>query len=313
MNDSATLLNTLPANHADALIRAHDGNIALLYIWLSKNKIMDYESAAADLCLTVTEIKAADEKLRRLNLSLSGQHDPQSSVVPREKLPAADELPDYNVADIRARSSNNEEFQSVIKETAKVLGHSLSSSELVKLFGIYDYLSLPAEVIFLLINYCAEKTVERFGASKRTSFRTIEKEAFYWANNGLTTIEQAEQHINLQKELDSSAEKVKEAFGIRGRALTDTERKYIYAWLSLGFDTDCLYEAYDRTVTKTGNLSWPYLDKIVRSWNEKGFKTLQEIREKDSRTDSRQNRRGTSGTPAVTPNDISDFIKDNKQ
>ena len=40
--------------------------------------------------------------------------------------------------------------------------------------------------------------------------------------------------------------------------------------------------AYDRTVTQTGALKWPYMNKIIQSWHSKGLHTPEEIREKDT-------------------------------
>ena len=71
--------------------------------------------------------------------------------------------------------------------------------------------------------------------------------------------------------------------GIRGRALTPTESKYVASWLDMGFDNEAILIAYDRTVTNTGSLKWSYMNKILLSWHEKGIHTEAEILEKDSR------------------------------
>ena len=73
---------------------------------------------------------------------------------PAEKpLPPADELPNYTAADIVSRGDRV--FTDLVQEAQRVLGHALSTPDLKKLFGIYDYLKLPAEVIMELLHYCA--------------------------------------------------------------------------------------------------------------------------------------------------------------
>ncbi len=53
---------------ADRLIAAHDGDVALLYIYRLRTGCTGHEQAARDLCRTLREIEAADEKLSRLAL-----------------------------------------------------------------------------------------------------------------------------------------------------------------------------------------------------------------------------------------------------
>jgi hypothetical protein len=60
---------------------------------------------------------------------------------------------------------------------------------------------------------------------------------------------------------------------INGRALTQTEQKYIESWLDMGFGPDALEIAYDKTVVKTGRLQWKYMDSIVNSWHGKNLHT----------------------------------------
>ena len=57
---------------ADALIAAHDGDVALLYIYLRRRGGDDLERAARELCRTMGEIRAAREKLQRMGLLTEG-------------------------------------------------------------------------------------------------------------------------------------------------------------------------------------------------------------------------------------------------
>ena len=196
----------------------------------------------------------------------------------------AEELPQYTVNDVLRRSSEDGSFKAVLQEAERVLGRSLSSPDMKILFGIYDYLALPTEVIFVLLNYCTELYRQKYGPGRLPSMRSIEKEAYSWANNEILTLEQAEEFIEESRSRRSRAEEIKAALGIRGRELTPTERKYVFSWLDMGFSVDALSVAYDRTVTNTGSLKWNYMNKIVSSWHQKGIHTVQEIEEKDRRT-----------------------------
>lgn len=274
-----TAQNSIPHADADKLIAAHDGDMALLYIWLSGNGCFDADRAARELCRTEAEVKNAYEKLCRLGLS---QRQPAPE--PSFKLQPAEELPEYTSADIVRRSKEDSGFQAVVEQAQRKLGRALSTADMKTLFGIYDYLALPADVIFMLIGYCIDVFAEKYGSGRLPSMRNIEKEAYSWANKEIVTIEQADEYIRKSAEKRSRAGEIKTAMGIGSRVLTPTERKYMTSWFELGFDNDSILIAYDRTVTNTGALKWGYMNKIILSWHEKGIHTANEVAEKDSRS-----------------------------
>ena len=87
---------------ADRLIAAHDGDVALLYIYRQHTGCPDLERAARDLCRTMQELRAAQEKLVRLGLWAEDDASAPSGnggKAPRY-LPPADELPQYTAQDI---------------------------------------------------------------------------------------------------------------------------------------------------------------------------------------------------------------------
>ena len=57
--------NSISSAIADKLISAHDGDVALLYIYMARRGGHDLDAAARDLCRTMSEISAAAEKLQR--------------------------------------------------------------------------------------------------------------------------------------------------------------------------------------------------------------------------------------------------------
>ena len=293
--------NFIDASAADRLIAAHDGDVALLYIYLARTGSRDLERAAHDLCRTMREITAADEKLRRMELS-AAPPEPQS---PPEQ--AGDARPEYRAEDIARRSREDGNFSVILAEAAKVIGHQLSSSDMKILFGIYDYLALPPEVILELLNFCAETCTERYGTGRRPSARSIEKEAYFWVNREILTLEQAEEYIRLSRERRGGVGRIKEAVGIRGRDLSAGEEKYILSWLDMGFGEEAVAIAYDRTVTSTGSLKWPYMNTILKNWHEKGLHSAQEIEEKDTRRPRAASAKSGGGKP-IKIDELRDII-----
>lgn len=283
--------NLISQASADRLIAAHDGDVALLYIYLQRTG-GNLEGAARELCRTMGEIEAAHEKLLRMGLigtvPLSSPAAPAEP--PREerqqetKLPPAEELPEYRAEDIVRRSKEDDAFAAIVAEAQKVLGHVLSSSDLKRLFGIYDYLALPPEVVLELLNYCVSISCSPSGEGRRRlSMNFVEKEAFAWVHMEIFTLEQAEEYIQKSQQRRSDIGRISEALGIHGRTLAPSERRFVNAWLDMGFSLEVIELAYDRTVTSTGKLNWGYMNKILQTWYEKKLHTPAEIEANDPR------------------------------
>ena len=277
MDDAKLKLNSprllaVPLRDADRLLEAGDGDCALLYLYLVKGGgVLDLEQAAGELRLSVRAVQAIARRLERMGLLDMADRDVQP----------AREPPEYRAADVVRRSQSDPAFRDLVKDAQAALGRPLSSTDLKKLFGIYDDLALPPEVIMLLIHHCREEHEQRYGAGRNLGFAAIEKEAYSWFDREIVTYEQAESWLAELDRRKSLTGEIQQALGIRGRDLTATERRYIDQWIELGFGPEPLALAADRTVTNTGALKWKYMDSIVRSWHSKGLHTVADIEQKD--------------------------------
>ncbi len=268
---------SIPLSDADALLACADGASALLYLHIRRTGGLSISKAARELRLSEREVSLAAEKLRRLGLLPRADAEPE-----------ARELPQYTALDVTSRP----EFTALVEETQSALGRMLGDNDVRILFGIYDHLGLPPEVVLLLIYHCIDTYREKHGSGRVPTMRYIEKEAWFWADNEIITIDAAEEHIRRESEKKQLLSKVQDILQIRGRALTAGERKYVDSWLEMGFPPETLAIAYDRTVVNTGRLTWRYMDKIVRTWQERGLFTPEAVEAGDSRSPKR---------PAVPP------------
>ena len=122
--------NLISASAADRLIAAHDGDVALLYLYIRRSGSADTEGAARALCRTLGEMEAALEKLGRMGLLVDeAAQKPAGQRVP---LPA-DEMPQNSAADIVSR--DDKAFAAGVLEARRVLGDALSTPDLARLFG----------------------------------------------------------------------------------------------------------------------------------------------------------------------------------
>lgn len=273
MNEKATQnCIKLPLADLDRLLGHGDGNAALLYLHILRTGGFSLDRAARSLKCTEAELLSAAETLRLLGL-LEGS-DPALERT---------EAPEYTAEDLVSRAKTDGDFEATVTEAERALGKVLSSSDLKLLFGIYDYWGLPTDVILLLLHHCVERYEARYGQGRRPTMRYIEKEAQRWARMEITSLDAAEEELLRDRERRAAAGRIKEVLQIRGRELTGSESGYIESWIALGFSPEAVAIAYDRTVLSTGKLAWKYLDKILRSWSEKGLFTPEAIEAGDAR------------------------------
>jgi len=256
----------MSAEAADKLLASADGRAALLYLHILRSGGFSLTAAAGVLRCSETEAALAADTLRRLGLLEK----------PQEPLRRT-ELPPVRAEDIVGRAETDGAFRGIVCEAERALGRVLSSHDLEVLFGIYDHLGLPADVIMLLLHHCIEEYQERNGPGRMPTMRYIEKEGWFWAEQEILNLDAAEEHLLLNRRRRAAEEQVKEALQIRGRNLTASERKYIESWISMGFGADAVAVAYDRTMLNTGRLAWKYMDSILRSWSEKQLFTPEAI------------------------------------
>ena len=274
---------TIKRDAIQKLISCGNGSAALLYLYIaSENGNFSASSAANALNIDIQVVNSALQTLTELHLvQIPHKKD-------RVPIPQADETPQYTAADIQRELQQGERFHQLVKDVQASLGKILSSDDLVKLFGIYDNLGLPPEVILQLVTHCIAQVQARYGNARMPTMRYIEKNAYTWEQEEIFSLEKAEAYINFLEKRKSVISQIQGVIQIRDRALTKTEQRYIEEWISMGFGADAAEIAFDRTVVKTGKLSWSYMNSILKSWHEKGLHTVDEIEQGDSKRQQSQ-------------------------
>ena len=241
---------------------------ALMYLYLRCGN--DPDQACAELRMSPSAAQTAAATLRQLGLY---ETTPRPSFVPGQR-------PNYSELDVLNAIDTDTDFRTLYAEVERLLGKSLNNEELKILLGFTRYLGLPNDVISVLVCYCKERSRQR-GNLRTPALRSIEKEAYAWAENGIDTLEEAAGFIQAQNQRRSRLEKLKRILQIRGRNLTAGEERYADAWLQMPFEEDVLALAYERTCLNTGGLNWPYMNKILARWHEAGLHTLQDVKAGD--------------------------------
>ena len=252
------------------LLGAASGDGALLYIYLKAGNLPD--DAAQVLNMSEARFNCAMATLRQLGL---WQEEKQQRIL-------AGERPVYSERDVLEADSSDFEFKALRGEVERLLGRNLNTEELKILLGFIRYLGLPADVISVLICYCKDQARQR-GSLRNPSLRTIEKEAYAWAEQGIDNLEEAAAFIQARNVRHSRMSRLKDQLQVRGRNLTAAEERYAQSWLEMGFEDEVIAMAYERTCLNTGSLKWPYMDKILQRWHEAGLHTAEAVRSGDRR------------------------------
>ena len=252
------------------LLCTASGDAALLYIYLESGN--ELKNASQELSLSRSQLDCAVAALRQLGL----YHE-------EKKVLLVGERPSYSETDVMTAMDADGNFRGLYGEIQRLLGRTLNTEEMKILLGFVRYLGLPADVISVLVCYCKERARQK-GSLRNPSLRTIEKEAYAWAENGIDTMEEAVAYMRKQNQRRSHLGKLLEVLQIRGRNLTPGEEKYAQQWLDWGFDLEAIKLAYERTCLNTGGLSWAYMNKILSRWQEKGLTTVEQVQSKDTKT-----------------------------
>ena len=258
------------------LLGAASADAALLYIFLKAGGEM--AGAEKELNMNPGRVGCAAATLRQLGLWCD---DKPCRIQPGER-------PSYTERDVLEAADTDTSFRALCGEVQRLLGRNLNTEELKILLGFIRYLGLPAEVISVLVCYCRDRARQR-GSLRNPSLRTIEKEAYAWAERGIDNLEEAAAFIQSQNVRNSRLSRLMGILQIRGRSLTAAEERYAGNWLKMGFDEEVISMAYERTCLNTGGLNWNYMNKILQRWHEAGLHTAEAVRSGD--------RKPGSGTP----------------
>lgn len=180
--------------------------------------------------------------------------------------------PDFSKKVYTANEINSFNEKSEVVEfmyiAQKLLGKTLSASDVNTLLFFYDVLGFDSDLIVYLLEYAI--------SNNHRQMRYIEKTAISWANEGIDTVDKAKASTELYS---SRCYPVLKAFGISGRNPGAGEKALIVKWTdSYGFPMDIVLDACNRTMNAIHQPSFEYADSILTKWKEKGIRTLSDVK-----------------------------------
>ena len=250
------------------LLSAASPDAALLYLYTRSGN--DWKNAGAELHMSESRLGCAEATLRQLGLMLD---DRVSHIAPGER-------PSYSERDVLQAMDGDGDFRGLYGEVQRLLGRSLNTEELKILLGFVRYLGMTPELVSVLVYYCKDRA-RRKGSLRNPSLRTIEKEAYAWAERGIESVEDAAAFIQNENVRNSRISRLMGLLQIHGRSLTGAEERYAKAWLDMDLSEELISMAYERTCLNTGGLNWAYMNKILQRWHDQGLRTAEDVRTGD--------------------------------
>ena len=169
------------------------------------------------------------------------------------------------------RLAVDEELKILVDEAQTALGKVLSNSDISTLLMLKDTCGLPLDVILMLIHYCI--------SIDKGNIRTIEKIGAEWANDGIFSVEDADNKIKQIKQSTTNFSIVKSVFGlVNVGSPTKKQLEFSDRWISeWKFSPEMLRFAYERCVDSKGEMKFSYIDGILKRWYSNNIKSQEDL------------------------------------
>ena len=175
--------------------------------------------------------------------------------------------PQYTVEELTFYQTQSVDIAKIFSHGEQTLGKMLTYHDLNVLFGFYEWLRLPTDVILYLLTYCTN--------GGHRDLRYVEKVALDWAERGITTVEEAQEYTQT---FDGDFRAVMKALGHPSAFPSPTQRKYMQKWLKeMEMPLELVLEACDKTAVQLGKPKLTYIDKIITDWHKKEINSLEGI------------------------------------
>lgn len=146
----------------------------------------------------------------------------------------------------------------------------LTNSDISLIMFMYYDLHFSKELILHLYELCVSRN--------KKNNKYIQTIAISWFEQGISTVEEANRN---SMAFDAYFSVVNKSWNL-GRLPGEKEQNFIKSWEEMGLSTDIVKEACDRTLLSISKPNFTYADKMLRSWHDKGYTTLEQIKAGDS-------------------------------
>jgi DnaD/phage-associated family protein len=184
------------------------------------------------------------------------------------------QVPSYSMTDLQTfmEEESGDQLFFIIQQYT---GKPLSQSDMNTILFFYDELGMSQDLIEHLFEYCISN-----GHRKMNYIQAV---AIGWTESGIKTVDDAKAYCSSFNQTNAA---VMNAFGIKGRYLTEDELCFIRRWnQEYHFSQELIAEACRRTILTAHTASFQYADKILKGWRDRQASTLEDIHRLDAAFD----------------------------
>lgn len=200
---------------------------------------------------------------------------------------------------VAQRINSDPEIACLMQEAELIFGRPISSGDSATLLLLHDHDGLPTDVIIMLL---------QFAVGEKKGMRYIEKMAIDWANEGIDSIEAAEDKIRRITQSDKAWNTVKDIFGLKPMGSpTKNQIECANRWLNeWKLPAEVIREAYERCLDSKGEYKLSYIDAIIKRWYASGMTTIEQVKQ-DSKTNNKKNYSNSKESEHSPSYDISEY------
>lgn len=302
-------ITLIPNDFIDHYMKKADGEFVKIYLFLlrliNQGIYTGPEQLADMLDLTQKDVLRALAYWEKEGLITSSDTPPEPETAPSIKEEASEIPTGFRQTPSKVNASPKElsdsiqgtDLEQTIYMAETYIGHPLSHNELLTFHYIDRQLHFSPELLEYLIEYCVTKG--------KKSIRYMESVAISWYEQNIDTVKKAKEQ---SASYTQNVFPIMKAFGISNRNPAPAEINYIKQWNSLGFDSNILVEACNRTMLTTHQASFQYASRILEEWKKQGVHTMKDIAALDK---SHRNQKSAVPTqpanPAASKNSANSF------
>lgn len=178
----------------------------------------------------------------------------------------------FNLVEELTNTSNGD----MLKDIGRLLGRTLSPTEVETYIGWKKEFNFSYELILLLIEFCASKG--------KTNFRYIEKVAIAWNEMNIKTVDDAQNYIRKTEDKWGTYREILKFLGIRNTDIMKPQEDMLEKWTSsYNYSLDIIKKACDICFQRLNRADFKYIDGILSSWNKDNLRTIQDIEKKEAK------------------------------
>ena len=180
-------------------------------------------------------------------------------------------------SEMAALDADNE-FQALALMTETCLSRPLSGADTELLGYWYINFGHSADIIESLIDYCLTACSPR-----KPNMKYLDSVAVTWFTNGISSAAQAREYSRLHNKTINTVLKAL-GFGPRNpRDVTDSEEQMIREWVNdCKMPLELIKAACERATAQTNGNRFHYANSIIRDWDQKGIRTLEDVRKENA-------------------------------